>query len=244
MTSKYSTYLLTLVSLCYSCSAWCNEEDVPVEKDRRVQAQGGNWNYQQSSHLDPKLPRVLLVGDSILIGYRKLVIRSLEGKANVDTWTNPYYQSENYNRRLAEVLLKGPFSVIHINAGLHGFQEGRIPTGGYEPITQSLIDLILRNSPDAQIIWANTTPVISKDIPRTLDQSINPIIIEHNRMAAIVMERNHILVNDFYSTLASHMDLSKGDQFHWTAPAYHILADMATRSIIKKLAVAHESKSH
>lgn len=244
MTAKYSTYLLTTFSILYSCSAWCTTEESPVEKDRRVQAQGGHWNYQQASNLDPKLPRVLLVGDSILIGYRKLVIRSLEGKANVDTWTNPYYQSENYNRRLAEVLLKGSFSVIHINTGLHGFQEGRIPSGAYEPLTQSMLDVIARHSPNAQVIWANTTPVISKGIPRTLDPLINPTIIEHNRMAAFVMERNHIFVNDFYSILASHVDLSKGDQFHWTEPAYRILADAATASIIKKLTIAHKSTTH
>jgi hypothetical protein len=244
MSIKHSQHFLTLFSLACLYSASCAAEDAPVEKDRRVQAQGGNWKYQQSSHLDPKLPRVLLVGDSILIGYRKLVIQSLEGKANVDTWTNPYYQSENYNHRLAEVLLHGPFSVIHINTGLHGFQEGRIPSGAYEPLTQSLLDVIVRHSPDAQVIWANTTPVVSKDIPRTLDPLINPTIIEHNRMAAFVMERNHILVNDFYSILTLHVDLSKGDQFHWTEPAYKILADAATASIIKKLTIAHESKSH
>jgi hypothetical protein len=243
MPTKYSRSFTLFFLIGFSSIAWCASEQIPVEKDQRVQAQGGRWSYQQAPHLDPKLPRVLLVGDSILIGYRNMVIRSLEGKACVDTWTNPYYQSEGYNRRLAEVLTHGPFTVIHINTGLHGFQEGRIPFGAYEPLTQSLLDVILRNYPDVKIIWANTTPVISKDIPRTLDNSINPIIVEHNRMAANVMVRNHVSVNDFYSLLTEHMDLSKGDQFHWTEPAYRILANTATASIVKKLESTEEGKS-
>ena len=98
----------------------------PVETDSRLHSDGKGWKLNQATIKDPKRPRVLLIGDSILSGYMAHAIRALEGKAYVDAWVNPYNQSEHLNTRvLPEVLAKGPYDVIHFNMGLQGWQVSR-----------------------------------------------------------------------------------------------------------------------
>src|SRR5438105_77146 len=69
-----------------------------VEADPRLHADGKGWRLDQAKVVDPKRPRVLLIGDSILNGYVKSVTKSLDGKAYVDAWVNPYCQSEHFNK--------------------------------------------------------------------------------------------------------------------------------------------------
>jgi len=209
--------------------------DEMAESDMRLQAEGGNWQLDRTKINNPTLPRVLLIGDSILIGYKKSVYKELKGKANVDAWTNPHFQSEKLNQKLSEVLDCGPYDIVHFNIGLHGWQEGRIKPGTYEPLTLAFLSVIRKKLPKAKIVWANTTPVTTKARPFKLDSSINNIIIEHNRLAAGIMNNVGIPVDDFYGLLADHLNLAQGDGFHWTPPAYQMLASKTTASVMQQI---------
>ena len=90
----------------------------PVEKDKRLHANGQAWRFDQAAISDPARPRVLVVGDSILNGYLSGVLNSLKGKVYVDAWVNPHFQSANYTKLLAQVLDSGPYDVVHINVCL------------------------------------------------------------------------------------------------------------------------------
>jgi hypothetical protein len=177
------------------------------------------------------------MGDSILSGYHKEVLKALEGKAYVDVWVHPYCQSEHLNKLLAEVLDQGPYDVVHFNMGLHGWQPGRIKEGTFEPLTKAFVEVIRKKLPAAKIIWASSTPVLKEGDVKALDPQINGTILEHNRMAAKVMNEMSVPVNDFYALLADKLEMARGgrDKFHWTAPAYTILADAAAASIRKAL---------
>ena len=153
---------------------------------------------------------------------------------------NPYCQSEHLNKVLAEVLKNGPYDVVHFNMGLHGWPEGRIKPGTFEPLTKAYVEVLKAKLPNAKFIWASSTPVTVKDKPAELEQEINPIIVEHNRMAAKVMAEMNVPVNDFYSLLVNKRDLARGDRFHWTVPGYKILADQVSRSILQALPPASE----
>ena len=205
------------------------------ETDTRLHSDGKGWRLDKAKITDPKRPRVLLVGDSILNGYRNQVIKALESSVYVDTWVNPYHQSEHLNKLLAQVLEHGPYDVVHFNMGLHGWQDGRIKPGTFEPLTKAYVEVIRKKLPDAKLIWASSTPVTMQDKPTELEPEINPIIVEHNRMAAKVMAHMNVPVNDFYSLLADKLELARGDRFHWTAPAYDILAQTVTRSVLHEL---------
>jgi len=206
-----------------------------AETDARLHADGKGWRLDKAKITDPKRPRVLLIGDSILNGYLKTTLAALEGRAYVDAWVNPYNQSEHLNKVLADVLTHGPYDVVHFNMGLHGWQEGRIKPGTFEPLTKAYVEVIKMKLPNAKIIWASSTPITAKGMPADLDPEINATIIEHNRMAAKVMKEMQVSVNDFYSLLVDKRDLARSDRFHWTAPAYKLLSDMCVASILKAL---------
>jgi len=224
-------YLALLLSIAHAIAA-----DAPKETDARLQSDGPGWRVDRAKIVDATRPRVLLIGDSILNGYVKQVTKALEGKVYVDAWVNPYCQSEHLNKLLAEVLANGPYDVVHFNMGLHGWQQGRIKDGTFEPLTKAYVQVIKDRLPNAKIIWANSTPVTVKGKPTELDAAINGTIIEHNRMAAKVMNEMHVPVNDFYAQLVGKLDLARGDQFHWQGPAYELLAKTVVNSVTKALA--------
>ena len=187
-----------------------------VETDKRLPPMGGKWGVREAIVTDASLPRVLCIGDSILGGYTATVRKDLEGRANVDAWVTPVSQaSGELPKAIAEILAAHAYDVIHFNLGLHGWQKGRIPEGKFEPLTQKLVDNLRAGAPKAALIWASTTPVTVKGKPQELDPEINPIIIEHNRMAANVMTTSKVPINDLYTLMVTKLQLASGDQFHW-----------------------------
>lgn len=235
----FPLFLVTLISA--SAADAPKKLPAPVETDSRLHADGKGWRLDKAKITDPKRPRVLLIGDSILNGYLKTTVAALEGKAYVDAWVNPYNQSEHLNKViLPEVLANGPYDVVHFNMGLHGWQEGRIKPGTFEPLTKGYVEVIRAKLPNAKIIWASSTPVTKEKQPAELEPDINPVIIEHNRMAAKVMAELNVPVNDFYTLLVDKRSLARGDRFHWTAPAYQMLSDLCVQSILKVLPATHQ----
>lgn len=213
------------------------QADTPVvETDQRLHADGKSWKYNKAVITDKTRPRVLLIGDSILGGYMNGVIDALKGKAYVDAWMHPHAQSENLNKILAENLKEhGPYDVVHFNMGLHGWQPGRIKEGTFKPLTLAFIEVIHTQLPKAKIIWASSTPVTVKGKPGEADPVINPVIIEHNRLAAEVIAEAHVPVDDLYALLEPKLELARGDQFHWKPEAYQMLAKSVTDSVLQNL---------
>lgn len=208
----------------------------PQGVDARLHADGKGWRLDMAKVTDPARPRVLLIGDSILNGYLKRATALLDGKAYVDAWVNPYCQSEHLNKTLLpQVLANGPYDVVHFNMGLHGWPKGRIKDGTFEPLTRSYVEVLRAKLPKARLIWASSTPVTKEKQPTELEPEINPIIIEHNRMAAKVMAEMNVPVNDFYSLLVNRRERARGDRFHWTAPAYDLLAKTCVESVLRAL---------
>ena len=217
-----------------ACSVFA---DLPTarESDKRLQSEGKGWRLEKAQIINSKMPRILLIGDSILNGYARQVIKKLDGKAYVDMWVNPYHQSENLNKVLDRVLSQGPYDLIHFNVGLYGWQEGRIKKGTFIPLTRDYVKVIKSRYPKAKLIWANSTPVTEKNNVAALDSEINPTIIEHNRMAKLVMDEMNVPINNFYELLDKNRKLAKGDRFHWTRPAFDLLADMVTKSVLREI---------
>lgn len=225
----------SFLCLLFALTALAADRPAPVETDKRVQSDGKGWRIEKAVIKDAKLPRVLLIGDSILNGYQGAATKLLAGKANVDLWVNPYNQSEHVNKLLAEVLANGPYDVVVFNMGLHGWQEGRIKPGTFEPLTKAYVEVLRTKLPKAKLLWASSTPVTVKGKPTELNPEINPNIIEQNRMAAKVMAETGVPVVDFYGLLVGKRELARGDMFHWNKPAYDLLAQAAADAILREL---------
>lgn len=209
--------------------------EISAEPDKRLHADGSQWGLQKAPQSDRDRPRILLIGDSILAGYRARVVDALAEKAYVDVWINPYYQSAELNQRLADVLRGGPYDVVHFNMGLHGWVEGRIKPGTFESLTEAYVQVLRKELPHARLIWASTTPVTTAGTSPTLHETINPVIVDHNRRAAQVMKRLGVPINDLYCVLVDNLDWARGDQFHWKTEAYTQLADQVVQAITAQL---------
>src|SRR5262245_53545807 len=68
---------------------------------------------------DPALPRVLLIGDSISIGYTVPTQRLLKGQANVHRVPENGGPTINGLKKIDQWLGDKPWAVIHFNWGLH-----------------------------------------------------------------------------------------------------------------------------
>ena len=228
----------------------------PVETDKRLHSDGQGWKLNQAKRDKTNRPKVLLIGDSILGGYGKQVVTQLKDKAYVDYWVQPYHQGHMEGTYLSnmikDVLAHGPYDVITFNFGLHGWQSGRIPEGQFITLTRKLVVCLRENAPDARLVWVSTTQITEKDqrpkywelptrkTPLGLDPKLNPIIEDHNRMAAQVMDGEKVVMVDFYSLMLPHLAWARGDQFHWQSPAYHLMAQTLTQAIMPMLNVAKE----
>ena len=207
-----------------------------TESDPRLHADGAGWRLDKATRTDPKRPRVLLMGDSILNGYLAGTVKALDGQAFVDAWVNPFAQSSyRLHEMLVEVLAQGPYDIVHVNMGLHGWQKGRIPDGQFEPLTRKLVETIRAKAPGATFIWASSTPVTTKGKPGELDAEINPVIVEHNRMAAKVMAEMKVPVNDLYAVVVTRLNLARGDQFHWQPAGTALLKDAVVATLQREL---------
>ncbi|HSI63630.1 MAG TPA: SGNH/GDSL hydrolase family protein [Candidatus Saccharimonadia bacterium] len=206
------------------------------ETDKRLPPGKGGWGVREAEVKDASLPRVLCIGDSILGGYIETVRKELDGKANVDAWVTPVSQaSGELPKAIAEILAAHKYDVIHFNLGLHGWQKGRIPDGKFEPLTQKMVDNLRAGAPQAKLIWASTTPVTVKGKPEELAPDINPVILDHNRMAATVMNASKVPINDLYSLMASKLAMASGDQFHWKTEARVLQGHAVSTAIAEQL---------
>lgn len=86
-----------------------------------------------------KSPRVLLIGDSILEGYRAKAAELLRGKVNLDVWvTWKHIGCEDLPADIKAIFGEHSYDVILFNdIGLHAWVPGRIPAGQYDPLLRA-----------------------------------------------------------------------------------------------------------
>jgi len=105
----------------------------------------------------PKLPRVLLIGDSITRGYYPAVESRLAGKATVGRLTTSAFISDPMMlTEIALVLDSGKFDVIQFNNGMHGWQHSEAE---YRDGFPKFLAIIREHAHNAKLIWADTTPL-------------------------------------------------------------------------------------
>jgi len=171
------------------------------------------WTWTDRAETpDAKLPNVLLVGDSITRGYFPEVAKQLSGVANVYLFATSAAsgdprlpgQLDDYFKMMGV-----RFAVIHFNNGMHGwgYTEAQYAAG-----LPDMITALSEGGPLAALVWANTTPVLHDS---TNGQSTNARIDERNRLAAAVMKRVRIAIDDQHGLMVKHPELHNGD-VHFT----------------------------
>jgi len=194
---------------------------LPIHKRTRVQGRSSCWDFVRD---DPKLPRVLLIGDSISGGYTLGVRKALAGKANVHKAPENCGPTANGIKKLDIWLGKGKWDVIHFNFGLH---DSRTPKADYEKRLREILARLQKTG--AKIVWASTTP-------RPADGKEGPVlvqaVVERNAVAAAVMQENHIPVNDLFTFITPHLKQTQrpGD-VHFNSEGYALLGKQVAEAI-------------
>src|SRR5262249_22652376 len=118
-----------------------------------------------ASAQERSLPKVVLVGDSIRIGYAPLVAKLLDGKAVVVSAKPNGEDSGNVLKNLDEWVIKEQPAVVHINAGLHDLKltgkTYQVPLAQYETNLKTILERI-RKETKAKIVFATSTPILDK----------------------------------------------------------------------------------
>src|SRR4030095_1035402 len=106
---------------------------------------------------ETKLPRVLLMGDSIARDYYPDVERRLSGKACVARLATSRFIADPVLLKEIELLLdQAKFDVIHFNNGMHGWQHSEAE---YRQAFPKFLETIRTHAPKARLVWAATTPL-------------------------------------------------------------------------------------
>ena len=77
----------------------------------------------------------------------------------------------------------------------------------------------------------------TKTKPISLDPEFNPLIVERNQIGAKIMQEDQVPSADYYRILVTKLDLAAGDRFHWTRPAYELLAQEAAARVVQALGI-------
>ncbi len=192
---------------------------------------------------DPKLPRVLLIGDSISIGYTLPVRARLAGKANVH---RPRMNSGPTTRGLEHLeswLGAGKWDVIHFNFGLHDLkymddkgtlvevEKGRqqVPVDQYAANLDKIAARLKQTG--AKVIFATTTPV-----PDGAKGRIPADVVKYNEAALAVMKRHDIAIDDLYGfALPRLQEIQRPKDVHFTPAGSGKLAQEVVRHITAAL---------
>ena len=185
----------------------------------------------------PSLPRVLLIGDSISIGYTVPVRDLLKGKANVHRILENGGPTTNGTAKLAKWLGTNQWEVIHFNFGLHDLKsmetgKAQVSPEDYEKNLRDMVKQL--KATNAKLIWCATTPVPDARLnPPRKDSDVQA----YNAIAKKVMEENKIPTNDLYAyTLPRLADVQLPANVHFKKEGSEFLAKKVAKSIEEALA--------
>ena len=192
------------------------------------------------------LPRVLLIGDSISIGYTLPVRELLKGKANVHRPSTNCGPTSRGVSGIDQWLGKGKWDVIHFNWGLHDLKylgpkgenladpkaadsHQQIPPAEYEKNLQLLVKRMKKTG--ARLIWCSTTPVPSGAKGRVVGDSV-----KYNQIALQVMKEHGIAVDDLYGLSIGKLEkIQRPANVHFTPEGSRMLAEQVVKSISRQL---------
>ena len=208
--------------------------------------------------VNPELPNVLLIGDSISLGYTIATREALDGVANVyrplkncgpttlglsslEDWIGGSWLDDHLGK-------DGKWDVIHFNFGLHDLkymgpqgQNLASPTAADSKVQVSIedyevnIETIARmlKATGAKVIWRETTPVPEGARGRLVGQSQ-----QYNAAAKRAIERvGGISIDPFYAFAIEHSDLQLKANVHYTPEGSELMGNHVAEVIRESLRV-------
>ena len=195
----------------------------------------------------PGLPRVLLIGDSISIGYTLSAREALKGVANVHRIPTNGGPTSKGLSNIEDWLGSSKWDVIHFNWGLHDLcyrhpdsktQGNRDKVNGsvthsVEEYSRNLEKLVVRmKKTGSRLIFATTTPVPQGEAGRKVGDAIL-----YNKAALTVMRKHKVSINDLHGLMANRMSQFgiRPGNVHFTPEGSMLLAEKVAKALKKAL---------
>ncbi len=193
-----------------------------------------------------ELPKVLIIGDSISIGYTPSVYNNLSGIAAV--YRNPQNARDTATgvNNLESWLGTHQWEVIHFNHGLHDLQTAKRTTADKYVLSdngehlisldnyEENLDLIVKRlkKTGAKLIFATTTPVQLGSNRRKQED-----VDRYNATALKIMKKYDVDVNDLYNYTLSNLSLWQlNDKVHFNAVGNRAIGERVTQVIYRHIA--------
>ncbi|QDT64445.1 SGNH/GDSL hydrolase family protein [Calycomorphotria hydatis] len=191
----------------------------------------------------PGLPRVLIIGDSISIGYTLPLRKELENVANLHRIPANGGPTTRGLANIDKWLGDSKWDVIQFNWGLHDLKfmdengklidttEGRqqVLIDDYEQNLTKLVDRLEQTG--ATLIWRNTTPV-----PEGAKGRIPGDEVKYNNVAKKIMDARGIMIDDLYSYCMPRLDdIQLKANVHFTPEGSQKLAEQTAITIREAL---------
>jgi acyl-CoA thioesterase-1 len=206
---------------------------------------GATLDARQKPAADnPNLPRVMIIGDSISVGYTDGVREELAGKANVYRVQGNAGPSSSGVQQVDKWIASGTgrWDVIHFNFGLHDVKLGtggkdnrpyptadgrQVPVDDYERNLREIVAKLKRTG--ATLVWGLTTPIPQGKLnpPRRPGDEIT-----YNEIAQKVMVENGVVINDLHAAaLSQQPGIQQPANVHFTKEGSAVLAKHVAASI-------------
>jgi len=214
---------------------------VPAIQPRAVQSQKPqqaraprkvNPAYQNPENPDPNLPNVLIIGDSISIGYMVPLREKLKGVANV---YRPQTNCGPSSKGIEEInawIGDRRWSLIQMNHGLHDLKymgpKGQNLADPKADSSHQQIALRVKKT-GATILWCETTPVPEGAAGRVVGDSK-----KYNAIAEKVMSEHGIKTNGLFEFASKNVPTREAN-VHYTPENSEKLAEYVAGVIKENL---------
>lgn len=189
------------------------------------------WIWEvRPPHPNPKLPNVLLLGDSITRSYFPQVTIDLAGVANVYLLSSSTSVGDpRLPHQMAEfaALEDVRFAVVHFNNGMHGWQY---TDAQYRAAFPSFLKSVQELPGHGRLIWATTTPVRADVDGRPSRERIHV----RNGAAELVVRPDKVGIDDLHALMSKHGDLYQ-DNVHFNLTGAALMGDQAAALIKQAL---------
>lgn len=222
--------------------------DPGVERMRTFS--GDQYSMQRVDLKNKQLPRILVVGNSISMGYRNYITEYFKGKAYVDYWVGGGWIDPNsvkgenspVKRAWSGVLNNGPYDVVSWNAmTLHMWWPiERCPEETLAPNMTEVVHFLKKIAPKTKFIWVRGTPARENQVDGTptFDNPRNKIIVKYNKIVDRVMKEVGFPEVDLYGIAEKQLHtVRKGsnDLVHWSSDVYQLMANEIIKEIEKNI---------
>ena len=197
---------------------------LPIHKRQKVVGQSNAWDFVKD---DPKLPRVLLIGDSVSRGYTQSVRKELVGKANVHRAPANCGPTSSGLKNIDVWMGNGKWDVIHFNFGIH---DRNTPIAEYAQRLEVLVERLKQTG--AALVWATTTPIPDDEAKKQTSASI----VERNQAAAQIMAKHGVATDDLFNAVTPYLEkMQNANDVHFNAAGYEFLGQRVAEAITEAL---------